>query len=317
MSGIKGLLVDDYRPQTIEECILPKRMKLQFQEVAKGKEFKSLGYLFAGPKGIGKTSLATALCKEMGIDYIIINGSKDNGIDVLRTRIQDFASSISLTSDAAHKVVIIDEADYLNPNSTQPALRSFMEEFSKNCRFIFTCNYKHKIIEPLHSRCAVFDFSIPKEEIPELLKQIYMRVAAILKQNNIEFDKAVLGNFVAHHFPDFRRILNELQSYSACGKIDTGILRAVDSAQFGELAKLLAEKNFAKLRTWVGENPNLDQTAVYDKIYTSTSDILKPSSIPQAILILAEYQYKAAFSANAEINLVACLVELMSNCEFK
>lgn len=312
---IEGLLVEDWRPSTIDECILPDDLKKQLKEFAAKGEIPSL--LLSGKAGTGKTTVARALCNDLNCDYIIINGSEESGIDTLRTKVKNFAATVSLMSDAKHKVIIIDEADYLNPTSTQPALRGLIEEFWNNCRFIFTCNFKNRIITPLHSRCSTIDFDFGKESANKLMADFFMRVMKILDHSDIKYDQKVLAEFVKLHFPDFRKTLNELQRYASSGVIDSGILSSMDDSKFKELVGYLSTKNFKEIRLWVGENPSLDQATLFQKLYDNIYDYAQPQSIPQIILILADYQYKAGFVASPEINLVACLVELMVEGEYK
>jgi DNA polymerase III delta prime subunit len=307
------LWVEKYRPQKIDECVLPEALKKTFHEYIAQGELPT--FLFCGSAGVGKTTVAKALCNEIGAEYLFINGSEESGIDVLRTKIKSFASSVSLTD--AKKVVILDEADYLNPNSTQPALRAFIEEFSANCRFIFTCNYKNRIIEPLHSRCAVIDFKIDNKDKQETMAAFFKRAVQILKQENIEFDSKVVAEVVAKHFPDYRRVLNELQRYSVSGKIDTGILVNVGEESYKELMKNLRDMNFTEVRKWVGKNSDMDSVALFRELYDNASTLLEPQSIPQLVITLAEYQYKAAFVADHELNTMAALTEIMANCKFK
>lgn len=305
------LWVEKYRPRTIKDCILPDNMKLMFQEFVDQDNIPNM--LLSGTAGTGKTTIARALCEELGCDYIIINGSEESGIDVLRTKIKDFASTVSLTGKV--KVVILDEADYLNPNSTQPALRGFIEEFSNNCRFIFTCNYKNRIIAPLHSRTTVVEFKIEKDDKPKIAAKFFKRLADILTKENVEFDQKVVAEVLNKHFPDYRRVLNELQRYSSSGKIDAGLLVNVSDANMKELTSALKEKDFKKMRTWVVNNLDNDPAMIFRKLYdTLMTDVVQ---VPQLVLLLADYQYKAAFVADAEINLVACLTEIMAACEFK
>ncbi len=306
------LWTEKYRPQTIDKCILPERLKKPFQEYVKSENIPHL--LLHGGAGIGKTTVAKALCNEIGADFIMINGSDESGIDVFRTKIKDFASSMSFTG--GRKVIIIDEADYLNPNSTQPALRNAMEEFAGNCSFIFTCNFKNRIIDPLHSRCAVVDFTLRSDEKVQMAGLFYKMVYQILEMENVEFDQKVLAEVVKKHFPDFRRTINELQRYSKFGKIDTGILSQVGDISISEITKALKEKDFGAIRKWVASN-DVDPATLYRKIYDSLYDFLQPQSIPQAVIILADYQYKQAFVADTQINTVACLTELMVSLEFK
>jgi DNA polymerase III delta prime subunit len=305
------LWVEKYRPRRISDCILPENLKNTFQEFVDQDNIPNM--LLSGTAGTGKTTIARALCEELGCDYIIINGSEESGIDVLRTKIKDFASTVSLAGKV--KVVILDEADYLNPNSTQPALRGFIEEFSKNCRFIFTCNYKNRIIPPLHSRTTVIDFKLGKEDRPVVAAKFFKRLTEILEQENITFDKKVVAELLNKHFPDYRRVLNELQRYSSSGTIDEGVLVNISDANLKELIAALREKDFKKMRTWVVNNLDNDPNVLFRKLY----DVLMPEvvQVPQLILLLADYQYKAAFVADAEINLVACLTEIMAACEMK
>jgi DNA polymerase III delta prime subunit len=301
-----------YRPQTIEDCILPDRLKKPFQEYVNQKNIPNL--LLAGGPGVGKTTVAKAMCKEIGCDYLVINGSDESGIDIFRTKIKNYASSMSLAG--GRKVIIIDEADYLNPNSTQPALRNAIEEFAGNCSFIFTCNYKNRIIDPLHSRCAVIEFNLKNGEKAKMASTFFKRIQSILQSEKVEFDDAVIAELVKKHFPDFRRILNELQRYSQFGKIDTGILAQIGEVSLNEVIKYIKEKDFGSIRKWVGSN-EIDHTTLFRKLYDCLYDVMKPQSIPQAVLILADYQYKAAFCADQEINMVACLTEIMIDCEFQ
>lgn len=304
------LWVEAYRPKTIEECILPERLKKPFQEYVVQKNIPNL--LLTGSAGVGKTTVAKALCEEIGCDYLVINGSDDNGVDVVRYKIKNYASSLSFSGD--RKVIIIDEADYLTPNA-QAAFRNSIEEFASNCSFIFTCNYKNKIIEPLHSRCAVVEFSLKNGEKAKMAGALFKRVQDILRSEKIEFDEKVIAELIKKHFPDFRRIINELQRYSQFGKIDTGILAQIADVGINDVIKFMKEKDFGSLRKWVASN-DIDPATLYRKVYDNLYENLKPQSIPNAVLILADYQYKQAFVADSEINVVACLTELMVNCEF-
>lgn len=305
------LWVEKYRPKTIEDCILPKDQKEYFKSLVKNGEIQNM--LLCGTAGTGKTTVARALCEELNSDYIIINGSEESGIDVLRTKIKQFASTVSFTGNT--KVVILDEADYLNPNSTQPALRGFIEEFANNCRFIFTCNFKNRIIQPLHSRCAVVEFKIPNSEKPKLAAQFFKRLADIMSFESVEFDPKVMAKVVEKHFPDFRRTLNELQRYAQAGKIDEGILINLSEANMNELVQALKDKDWKKMRGWVVNNLDNDPVSLFRKIY----DTLIPltTQVPQLVLTIADYQYKSAFVSDQEINLVACLTEIMASVELK
>jgi DNA polymerase III delta prime subunit len=305
------LWTEKFRPQTVQDCILPDRLKKPFQEYVNQKNIPNL--LLAGGPGVGKTTVAKAMCKEIGCDYLVINGSDESGIDTFRTKIKNYASSMSLSG--GRKVIIIDEADYLNPNSTQPALRNAIEEFAGNCSFIFTCNYKNRIIEPLHSRCAVIEFGLKNNEKAQMGAQLFKKIQTILQNEKVEYEDKVVAELVKKHFPDFRRVLNELQRYSQFGKIDSGVLAQIGEVSLNEIIKFVKDKDFGAIRKWVGSN-DIDSNTLFRKIYDSMYDSLKPHSIPQAVLILADYQYKAAFVADQEINTVACLTELMVNCEF-
>jgi DNA polymerase III delta prime subunit len=307
------LWVEKYRPQTISECILPESIKTTFNNYIKQGELPTL--LLTGSAGVGKTTIAKALCNEVGADYIMINGSDEGRkIDTLRTTVKEFASSVSLTD--AKKVIIIDEADYMNADSVQPALRSFIEEFSNNCRFIFTCNFKNRIIDPLHSRCAIIDFKIDPKDKQEMAALFFKRATRILKQENIEFDPKVVAELVTKHFPDYRRILNELQRYSVAGKIDSGIFVNVSADSYKELIKGLKEKDFTTVRKWVA-SADADASSLFRHLYDNALNVLDPSSIPQLIIIIGDYQYKSAFVADQEINTMSAMVEIMSSCKFK
>lgn len=307
------LWVEKYRPQTIDECILPDSMKKTFKEFISSGELPN--FLFCGGAGVGKTTVAKALCNEIGAEYLFINGSEESGIDILRNKIKNFASSVSLTD--AKKVVILDEADYLNANSTQPALRGFIEEFSNNCRFIFTCNFKNRIIEPLHSRCAVVEFKIENSEKPKIAGEFFKRVKNILQTEGIESDLKVVAELISKYFPDYRRVLNELQRYSVSGIIDSGILVNLGDESYVELIKNLKAKNFTEVRKWVGKNSDVESTELFRKLYDKATDYLELGSIPNLVLILADYQYKAAFVADREINTMAALTEIMGQLKFK
>ena len=307
------LWVEKYRPKTIDECILPESLKQTFKEFISSGQLPN--FLFSGTAGVGKTTVAKALCNEVGAEYLLINGSEESGIDILRTKIKSFASSVSLTD--SKKVVILDEADYLNANSTQPALRGFIEEFSANCRFIFTCNFKNRIIEPLHSRCSVVEFKIDNKDKQTIAAGFFKRATTILKDENIEFDPKVVAEVVTRHFPDYRRILNELQRYSVTGKIDSGILVNLSDESYRELVKNLKEKDFTSVRKWVAKNSDIETTQLFRDLYDKAVEFLEPKSIPQLVLILADYQYKAAFVADHELNTVAAMTEIMIQCQFK
>jgi len=307
------LWVEEYRPQTIDDCILPQSLKTLFQSFIEKGEVSNL--LFSGTPGVGKTTVAKALCEQMNCDWIMINGSEEGGIDVLRNKIKNFASTVSLSG--GKKVVILDEADYLNPQSTQPALRGFVEEFHKNCRFILTCNFKNRIIEPLHSRFSNIEFRISPRDKGKLATKLFERVTYILKEQNIEYEEAVVAELIKKHFPDFRKLINELQRYSVSGAIDAGILVNVSDENLKTLVSHLKSKEFGNMRKWVVNNLDNDPVKIFRKIYDSMYTNLQPETIPHAVLIIADYQYKSAFVADQEINLVACLTELMSQVKFK
>ena len=307
--------VEKYRPKTIEECILPESAKQMFQEFLKKGEIPNM--LLAGPPGIGKTTVAKALCNELGVDVYVINGSDEGRfLDTVRNNAKNFASTVSLTSDSKHKVIIIDEADNTS-NDVQLCLRAFIEEFAGNCRFIFTCNYKNKILQPLHSRCAVVDFSIKGKEKAQLAASFYKRIQDILQAEGVEYDSKVLIELINKHFPDWRRVLNECQRYSVSGKIDAGILATFSDVAVNELVKNLKEKNFPEVRKWVVSNMDNDTTVLMRRIYDALYSSLENNSIPAAVLVLAKYQYQSAFVADQEINMLACLTEIMIECEFK
>jgi DNA polymerase III delta prime subunit len=314
MSVVEQMLwVEKYRPQTIDECILPEATKNMFREFVVRGELQNA--LFCGSAGVGKTTVARALCNEIGADVLFINCSEDSGIDTLRSKIRNFASTVSLTN--SKKVVILDEFDYANQNSLQPALRAAIEEFANNCRFILTCNFKNRIIEPIHSRCAVVEFKIDNKDKPKIAAQFFKRITHILKNEGIEFEPQVVAEIVNKHFPDFRRVLNELQRYSVSGKIDAGILVNLGDESFKTLVKHLKAKNFTEVRKWVGQNSDIETSSLFRQLYDKATDVLEPSSIPQLVLLLADYQHRAAFVADSEINIMACMVELMSSCKFK
>ena len=307
--------VEKYRPQTIEDCILPDNIKKTFKEFLNKGEIPNM--LLAGPPGVGKTTVAKALCNELGVDFYVINGSDEGRfLDTVRNNAKNFASTVSLASEAKHKVIIIDEADNTG-NDVQLLLRAFIEEFAGNCRFIFTCNYKNKILEPLHSRCAVIDFSIRGKEKQQIAANFFQRLNFILEQERVEADKKVLVELVNKHFPDWRRVLNECQRYSVSGKIDSGILAAFSDVAVNDLIKNLKAKNFPEVRKWVNSNMDNDTSVLFRRIYDSLYESLVPTTIPAAVLVIAKYQYQMAFVADQEINMLACLTEIMVECEFK
>ena len=307
------LWVEQYRPKTVDDCILPQSLKDTFKEFVEHGNVPNV--ILSGGPGVGKTTIAKAVLDEIGATYMMINGSEESGIDVLRTKIKNFASTVSL--EGGRKYLILDEADYLNPQSTQPALRGFMEEFHKNCGFIITCNYKNRLIEPLHSRCSVIDFTIPKSEKPSLASEFMKRMIFILQNEKVEYDKKVLVEVIQRHFPDWRRILNELQRYSVSGRIDAGILVDMAEINIKELMKFMKEKEFTNVRKWVVNNLDMDSVRLYRSIYDSLYTFLDHSTIPHVVIVLAEYQHKSAFSADQEINLLACLTEIMARGKFK
>ena len=307
------LRVEQYRPKTIDDCILPDSLKTLFKSFVKKGELSNL--LLSGTPGIGKTTVAKAICEEMNCDWLMINGSEEGGIDVLRNKIKNFASTVSLSG--GKKVVILDEADYLNPQSTQPALRGFIEEFHANCRFILTCNFKNRLIEPIHSRFSNIEFRINPKDKPKLASKLFERAVYILKEQNISYDEKVIAELIKKHFPDFRKLINELQRYSVSGSIDAGILVNVSDENLKSLLTHLKNKEFSDMRKWVVQNLDNDPVKIFRKIYDTLYQSLEPSTIPIAILIIADWQYKSAFVADQEINLVACLTELMDRVKFK
>mgnify|MGYP002641554094 CR=1 FL=1 len=311
---ITDLLCEKYRPQTIQECILPQHLKDTFSEIVKTGEVPNM--LFTGTAGLGKTTVAKAICAELGLDYILINASEDGNIDTLRGKIKQFASSISLSG--GYKVVILDEADYLNAQSTQPALRGFIEEFSKNCRFILTCNFKNKIIEPLHSRCGVYEFNTSKQGMVKLCEQFMDRVLNILKTEEVTVeDPKVLAELIMRHAPDWRRVLNELQRHSNGGVLSLDVIGGTVTSNLNDLFSHLKSKDFRSMRKWVAENMDVESAAIFRGIYDHMNDAVEANSIPQLVLILADYQYKGAFSVDKELNMVACLTECMAQVEWK
>ena len=307
------LWVEKYRPQTIDQCILPDNIKETFKAVVNGGELHNM--LLTGTAGLGKTTVAKALCNELDLDYLLINGSEESGIDTLRNKIKQFASSVSL--QGGYKVVILDEADYLNPQSTQPALRGFIEEFSANCRFILTCNFKNRIIDPLHSRCSVIEFNISKKESVKLCGSFLQRCKNILSEEGVAYDEKILAELIMKYMPDWRRVLNELQRYGTSGNIDSGILVSLSDVSINELMNALKLKDFKKMRQWVSNNIDSDPAQLFRKIYDNMNDYVSPQSIPQLVLILADYQYKNSFVADHELNMVACCTEIMAGVQFK
>ena len=307
------LWVEKYRPQTVEECILPDDLKTRFQAFVDSKNIPNL--LLSGSAGVGKTTIAKAMLEQLGADYIVINGSLHGNIDTLRTEIMAFASTVSFAE--GRKYVILDEADYLNPQSTQPALRNFMEEYSKNCGFILTCNFKNRIIEPLQSRCSVIDFTFPKSLAPKLASEFFTRVKMILDAEEIKYDDQALAEILQTYFPDWRRVLNELQQYSVSGSIDVGILSNNAQNALESLLSLLKQKRFSDMRKWVGQNIDSDPTSIMRGLYDVANEKVDAKSIPNLVLLIGEYQYKSAFVADQEVNLVAFLTQVMAEVEFK
>jgi len=305
------LWCEKYRPKTVDQCILPDSLRTFFNDVIRKGDIQNM--LFCGSAGTGKTTVARAICEELNLDYIVINGSEESGIDVLRTKIKSFASTVSFTGNT--KVVILDEADYLNPNSTQPALRGFIEEFAENCRFIFTCNYKNRIIQPLHSRSTVVEFKIPKNEKQRIAFSFFNKVQKILQVEDVTFDQKVLAKVVEKYFPDFRRTLNELQRYSQSGSINEGILVSLSDESMDELVQALKTKDWKKMRSWVVNNLDNDPPVLFRKIYDTIIPLT--DQVPHVIMTIADYQYKSAFVADQEINLVACLTEIMATANVK
>ena len=307
------LWVEKYRPKTVKDCILPKKLKDTFQEFVKDKHIPNL--ILSGSAGTGKTTIAKAMVEQIGSTWMMINGSEESGIDVLRTKIKNFASTVSL--EGGRKYIILDEADYLNPQSTQPALRGFMEEFHKNCGFILTCNYKNRLIDPLQSRCSNIDFTIRNGERVKLADKFYKRVLDILKDEKIQFNPPAVAELITAHFPDWRRVLNELQRYSASGQIDAGLLINISNENIKELMSFVKNKEFTNVRKWIVNNLDNDSNRIFRTIYDSLYETIDHSTIPHAVVILGDYQYKSAFVADQEINLLACMTELMSQVKFK
>lgn len=306
------LWVEKYRPKTVEETILPAQLKSAFQQFVDQKNIPNL--ILAGGPGVGKTTIARAMLEQLDCDYIVINGSLNGNIDTLRNEIMNFASSVSLMG--GRKYVILDEADYLNANSTQPALRNFMEEYSRNCGFILTCNFLNRLIEPLRSRASVIQFKLKKSDMPKLAAQFFERTKTILEAEGVKYEPPVVAQVITKHFPDWRRVLNELQTYAATGAIDAGILANLQEVSLKELVTNMKEKNFSEVRKWIGTNSDADQSLIFRNFYDNAVDYFKPQSIPQLVLALGKYQYQAGFCADQEINLAACMVEIMVECEF-
>lgn len=312
----ESLWEEKYRPRTVDDCILPQRLKDMFNGYISDNEIPNM--MLSGTQGSGKTTVARALCEEIGCDYMIINCSEDSGIDVLRTTIRSFASTVSLMGNDKKKIVILDEGDYLNANSTQPALRGFMDEFKPNCRFILTCNYKSRIIEPLQSRFGgSIDFTFNKNELPELMGSFMKRIIFILDRENVEYESKAVAEFIKQHYPDSRRIINELQSRSRLGVIDVDLLMSDGDARLDELFGYIKSKSYNSIRKWVAQNSDLDDKVIFRRMYNELSTKLENSSVPQLIIILSEYQYKSAFVADPEINMMACITEIMMNVQFR
>jgi len=307
------LWVEKYRPNAIRDCILPDDLKKTFTEFVNDKHIPNL--ILSGGPGVGKTTVAKAMLEEIGVTYMMINGSEESGIDVLRTKIKNFASTVSL--EGGRKYIILDEADYLNAQSTQPALRGFMEEFHKNCGFILTCNYKNRLIPPLHSRCSVVDFIIPKDQKPKLAQEFFARVQTVLTKENVKFDPKAVAELLNKFFPDWRRVLNELQRYSASGIIDAGILVNISDSNINELMHSLKEKEFTNVRKWIVQNLDNDPVRIFRRLYDNLYDFVDGSTIPHVVVIIADYSYKSAFVADQEINLLACMTEIMGQAKFK
>ena len=306
------LWVEKYRPRKIEDTILPPSLKKTFAELVSTGQLPNM--LFTGTAGLGKTTVARALCNELGLDYLYVNGSEEGNIETLRGKIRQFASTVSL--QGGYKVVILDEADYLNPQSTQPALRGFIEEFANNCRFILTANFKNRIIEPLHSRCSVYEFNTTRKEMAGLAAAFFDRMKHILESESIQYDTKAVADLIIKHAPDWRRVINECQRYSISGKIDSGVLASVSDTSYESLFTYLKDKDFKNMRKWVVDNIDTDAAAIFRAIYDRMNDKVKPQSIPALVLVLADYQYKNAFVADHELNIVACMTEIMSNVEF-
>ena len=305
------LWVEKYRPKTINDCILPQSLKDTFINIVSGGEVPNM--LFTGTAGLGKTTVAKAICNELNLDYIMINGSEEGNIDTLRTKIKQFASTVSL--QGGYKVVILDEADYLNPQSTQPALRGFIEEFANNCRFLLTCNFKNRIIEPLHSRCGVYEFNTTKKDMAQLAAQFLKRMQYILEEEGISYDQMAVVDLIMKHAPDWRRIINECQRASLTGSVVSSTIQS-DGDIYSSLFDHLKNKDFKKMRSWVAQNVDVDSSAIFRALYNKMNEKVQPNSIPQLVLILADYQYKNAFVADHELNIVACMTEIMAGVDF-
>jgi len=309
------LYVEKYRPRTISECILPKRIKKTFLEYIERGEFGSM--ILAGGAGTGKTTIAKALCNELELDVMVLNASLNVAKSDLRNDIANFASTISLMNTGKKKVVILDEADHLHPQHVQPSLRGFIEEFSNNCTFILTCNFKNKIIEPLHSRAPIIDFTVHKDEKVQMMTEFMNRVIDILDKEEVKYNKSVIAELIKKNFPDFRRILNELQRYSVSGTIDSGILTDINDTNVDNLGSYLKGKDFKNIRVWIKDNSDSDFPMLLRNVYDMLYNTVKPKSIPELVLIVSDYQYKSAFSIDQELNFLACMVEIMSSIEFK
>lgn len=314
MTKTEFLWVEKYRPQTIEDCILPTSLKKTFQQIVDTGEMHNM--LLTGSAGLGKTTVARALCNELDLDYLLINASESGNIDTLRSTIKQFASTVSLNG-GNYKVVILDEADYLNAQSTQPALRGFIEEFSSNCRFILTCNFKNRIIEPLHSRCSVIEFNTTKKQLAELAAQFMKRMQTILGTEEVDYNNKILAELIMRYAPDWRRVINECQRYSSSGEITSDILIGLSDQNIASLVNHLKSKDFKSMREWVTNNADVDSSVIFRRIYDTLYEFASPHSIPAVILVLADYQYKAAFVADKELNTVACLTEIMASSEWK
>jgi DNA polymerase III delta prime subunit len=310
---MSALWCEEYRPSKVADTILPKRLKDVFRQIVSKGTIPNM--IFSGSAGLGKTTVAKAICNELEADYILINGSDERNIDTLRTKIRQFASTVSLSGGL--KVVILDEADYLNPQSTQPALRGFIEEFSGNCRFILTCNFKNKIIDPLHSRCSVYDFVFDKNDMPKLCSQFFKRLTGMLDDKSVEYEPKTIAELIQRHAPDWRRTINECQRYAVAGKIDDGIFINMNVENFNVLIEALHSKNFKTMRKWVANNLDIDPSVIYRRLYDNMNTFVEPTSTPQLVLLLADYDYKGAFVSDQELNLVACMTEIMAQVKFK